>query len=511
MAQAVPRDKVLDLDTLALRIAQIKSEGRRVVLCHGVFDLLHLGHMRHFEEAKSFGDVLVVTVTEDAFVNKGPNRPAFSQNLRAEAIAGLALVDYVAVNRWPNAVETLRLLQPDIYVKGPDYRVSSDDVTSGITKEEEAILSVGGRLVFTQGETFSSSNLLNQYLPSYPPEVEDYLKSFRQSFTPAAVRAQLDRLRTSRPVVVGEAIIDEYVYCQQMGKAAKEPVLAMRYVGREQFAGGALAVANHIASFCDEVELITFLGDRDSQEEFIRSRLADNVKVTILYKNDSPTIVKRRYVENHLTQKLFEVYDFNDELLDPDDDAAFCAVLANQIGSQDVVIASDFGHGMFTENAISVLAEQAKFLAVNTQINAANIGFHTISRYPCADLICTNENEVRLDARKRVGSLEPMVAEIARRMRCPNVMVTRSKSGATFYRHGKGFYRSPAFAGQVVDRVGSGDAVLAVAAVAVAADVPAPLIPFLANVIGAQAVQIMGNRHAIDRAATIKFIDSLLK
>ena len=154
---------------------------------------------------------------------------------------------------------------------------------------------------------------------------------------------------------------------------------------------------------------------------------------------------------------------------------------------------------------------RAKFLAVNTQINAANIGYHTISRYPCADLICTNDNEVRLDARKRVGPLEPMVAEISRRMRCPNLMVTRSKSGAMFYRQGKGYFSCPAFAGNVVDRVGSGDAVLAMTAIATAADVPAALIPFLANVIGAQAVQIMGNRRAVDRAATLKFIDSLLK
>ena len=114
--------KVQSLDELAAVSQALRAEGRRVVLCHGVFDLLHLGHMRHFEAARTHGDVLIVTVTPDRFVAKGPGRPAFNERLRAETIAALECVDYVAVNQWPTAVETIATLAPHVYAKGDDYR-----------------------------------------------------------------------------------------------------------------------------------------------------------------------------------------------------------------------------------------------------------------------------------------------------------------------------------------------------------------------------------------------------
>src|SRR5437762_7877076 len=104
--------KVHALEDLAITLDRLRAAGKRVVHCHGVFDLLHIGHVRHFEQAGQLGDVLVVTLTPDRFVNKGGGRPAFTETLRAEFVAALACVDYVAVNRWPSAVETIRLLRP---------------------------------------------------------------------------------------------------------------------------------------------------------------------------------------------------------------------------------------------------------------------------------------------------------------------------------------------------------------------------------------------------------------
>ena len=111
------RTKVRDLDELASTLAELKAGGSRVVQCHGSFDPLHVGHIRHFEQARKMGDVLVVTVTPNRFVNKGPHRPVFTEDLRAEAIAALSCVDYVAINRWPTAVEVIHLLKPGLYVE----------------------------------------------------------------------------------------------------------------------------------------------------------------------------------------------------------------------------------------------------------------------------------------------------------------------------------------------------------------------------------------------------------
>ena len=157
------REKIKSLTELQQIIVDLKSKGKKIVHCHGVFDLLHIGHIKHFEEARTFGDVLVVTITLDKFVRKGPNRPAFTTTLRLEALASLESVDYVAENRWPSAIETIKLLKPDIYCKGPDYQNQEMDITGKIKKEEKTILSVGGRMQYTNDLTFSSSNLLNNF------------------------------------------------------------------------------------------------------------------------------------------------------------------------------------------------------------------------------------------------------------------------------------------------------------------------------------------------------------
>ncbi len=502
--------KIFEPDVLAEKLAVLRAQGKRIAHAHGVFDLLHIGHIRHLREAKSFGDILVVTLTEDKHVNKGPHRPAFPEGLRAEAIAALDAVDYVAISRYPSAVEMIGLIKPDAYVKGPDYKQPADDVSGGITREEQAVKDAGGEIKITEDITFSSSTLINRFLPSYSTEVQTYLDDFRSRFSARDIRDYLDRLSTMNVAVVGEAILDEYVYCDQLGKTAKEPVLAMRYESAEMFAGGSLAVANHLAGFCRSVELVTCMGSYDGHERFIRSNLLPNVRLNFVYKSDSPTIIKRRYVEKTLNTKLFEVYFINDAPLNSEDEAQLKSLLGERVQSADAVVVSDFGHGLVTPALKRQLESSAKFLALNTQINAANIRFHAISSYRRADYVCINEGEIRLDARDRVGPLERLVADLTEKMSCERVLVTRGQRGVEYFAEGTHF-PSPSFAGNVVDRVGSGDAVLAISAVCVAAGIPSEAVAFVANVIGAQKVQVMGNRSSIDRVATYKFVEALLK
>jgi rfaE bifunctional protein nucleotidyltransferase chain/domain len=511
LEQSRSANKVVSLDQLAAHVADLKATGKKAVLCHGVFDLLHYGHILHFREARAQGDALIVTLTPDVYVNKGPNRPAFTEAYRAQMLAALEIVDYVAINRWPTAVEMLKAVQPDVYAKGPDYKNHQDDLTGKIHDEELAVGESGGRIYYTEDISFSSSTLINRHLSSYSLEVNEYLSEMRKTYTPAQIHTALDSLRKMRVLVVGEAIIDEYIYVDQMGKSSKEPVLAMRYVSDEKFAGGTLAIANHLSAFIDDVSLVTFLGARESHEAFVRERLAPNIKPTFFYKKDSPTIVKRRYVENYLLSKLFEVYFFNDEFLDDDDSGAFCSLLEETTGQYDVVIVADFGHGILTQQAIDTVQGNAKFLAVNTQQNAANIGYHTISRYSHAHYVCTNEAELRSDSRARLGDIEPLILALADRVHAENTLVTQGKRGALFYRANEGWSWGPAFARSVTDRVGTGDAVLSWTAPMVAAGLPGPMVSFVANVIGAQAAQIVGNRSAVDRIAAYKFIEALLK
>ena len=505
------QDKIKTIEELAEIIASLRANNRKIVHCHGVFDLLHIGHIRHFEQAKKLGDTLVVTVTSDQYVNKGPRRPVFPQDLRAEAIAALDCVDYVAINKWPTAVETIKLLKPDIYAKGADYRDAQKDYTGKIIDEEAAIKSVGGKIAFTEEITFSSSSLINQYLPVFPKEVTDYLAGFSSRYSSDEVLKCLENARPLKVLAVGEAIIDEYQYCESIGKSAKEPVLATRYLSTEKFAGGVLAVSNHVANFCDNVGLLTFLGTEDSQEDFARQYVKSNVEKMFLYKENSPTIVKRRFVESYLLTKLFEVYVMNDEELGKAEHQKLCAKLHKILPQYDVVIVADYGHGMLSKDAIDILCNEARFLAVNTQANAGNRGFNTISKYPRADYISLAEHEIRLEYRSQRGHLRDIILDVSQKLGCGRVVVTRGKYGCLCYNKDEGFFEVPAFAHQVVDRVGIGDAFLSITSLCVAQKAPMEIVGFIGNVVGAEAVATVGNRTPIERASLFKHITSLLK
>src|SRR5438094_10061949 len=155
-------NKIKTIDDLARGLSSLRSNGKKRVHVHGVFDLLHIGHIKHLEAARNLGDALVVTITPDRFVNKGPHRPAFPERLRAEALASLACVDFVGINEWPTAVETIQRLRPDFYVKGIVREGGKRDHTDAIQQEENAVKAGGGHLVLTDEETYSASTLINR-------------------------------------------------------------------------------------------------------------------------------------------------------------------------------------------------------------------------------------------------------------------------------------------------------------------------------------------------------------
>jgi len=503
--------KIKTLHTLAEIVANHKAHGAIIVHCHGVFDLLHIGHIRYFEQAKKAGDILVVTLTQDKHVNKGPHRPVFTETLRAEAIAALDCVDYVAINDWPMAVETIKLLQPSFYVKGSDYKDATKDYSGGILLEKEAIESVGGELFFTDDITFSSSKLINRHLPVFPKEVNDYLIDFSLRYPSQQVLKYLKQIEKLKVLIIGETIIDEYVYCNSIGKAGKEPVLVAKYLNREKFAGGVLAVANHAAAFCNNVSLLSFLGEQESHQDFISDQLNAQIDTHFLFISDAPTIVKRRYVETYPFQKLFELYVMRDGEDSEADSRKLCNVLEEMLPNYDLVIVTDYGHGMLSAEAVEILCDQAKFLAVNTQLNAGNRGFNTISKYPRLDYISISENELRMEARDQKRDIHELVLDISSKLSCDKIMITQGQKGCVCYSRNDGFFEIPALSIRVVDRVGAGDTVFAVTSLCAVTDVPMEVIGFIGNTVGAEAVATVGNKKSLDKIQLFKHIETLLK
>ena len=502
--------KVLSLKRLAEQLESIRSENKRIVQCHGCFDLLHIGHIRHFRQARQHGDVLVVTITPDQYVDKGPGRPAFPEHLRAEAIASLGIVDFVAINQWPTAENTLRLLRPHAYAKGSEFKGDDSDYTGKLDEEIKVLEEIGAEMVFTEDIVFSSTNLINRFLSNKPDEIQDYLSLFQRRHSIEEIFDMIDRMAALKVMVIGDTILDDYQYCHAIGKSSKDPVLALKYQSNDLFAGGVLAVVNHVAGFADDVQLVTVIGEMDSHEDFIRQQLHPKVKVDFAVQPGAPTLIKRRFLDGYSFNKLLEIYIMDDSGLPDDLDEAMCEKARASLNEYDLVIAADFGHGAISERMIRILTENAKFLSVNTQANAGNRGFHTVSSYARADFVSLAEHEVRLEKRVMNGPLRPMMDELAEKLCSRFFAVTRGRSGCLVRGQNGTFVASPSLTTQTVDRVGAGDAFFAVTSLAAAMDVDEELIGFLGNVVGALAVEIIGNQKPIDKLGVKKWIKALL-
>lgn len=512
MAPLSVRSKIHSLDGLAALARQAQQDGRTVALCHGVFDLLHLGHVRHIEAARREADVLFVTLTCDEHVNKGPGRPVFTEQLRAEMLAALAYVDAVGINYAPSAETVIHAVRPDVYIKGSDYADADQDVTGKIRSERDAVESHGGRLVFTDEVTFSSSTLINKYLNVYDPSLQHYLETLRDEGTLETLLGHVERLQELRVLFVGDAIIDEYDYVNPMGKAAKENIIASLFHGKELFAGGIIAAANHAASVVKSVDVLTCVGSADSHEELIRQTVRDNVTLHLLQRDNAPTTRKVRYIDAYSMRKLFEVYHMDDSYLHGELKQTFDTFIAEHAADYDLVVVCDFGHGLIDGKSIDLLEKHARFLAVNAQSNAANIGFNMITKYPKADYIAIDANEARLAAHDKVSDMSEVVSEmLPRRIDCPNIIVTQGKHGCLVYQRDQGLQRIPALTSTIVDTVGAGDAFFAVTAPAVALGVPMKLVGFLGNAAGAIKVGIVGHRTSVEKAPLVKFLTALLK
>ncbi|TAN50307.1 MAG: cytidyltransferase, partial [Rhodospirillales bacterium] len=441
------RSKVRPIAELGRIADEAHANNKSVALCHGVFDLVHLGHIRHIEAARAEGDLLMVTLTADRFVNKGPGRPIFPDNMRAEMLAALEYVDYVGINDNPTAEPVIDTIRPDVYVKGSDYENPEDDITGKIDDERLTVERHGGRLVYTKDITFSSSTLINRYLDVYDPPLRDLLDRMRSDQSLERLMGVLDKVRDSKVLLVGDAIIDEYQYVEAMGKAAKENILATLFVEREIFAGGIFAAANHVASFCREVEIITALGDDDSFEDVVRRNLKPNVTLNALRIPGRPTTRKTRFVENgYSPRKLFEVYTMNDHPLPQDLVGKLNMLIADKAKGADVVVVTDFGHGLIGASTVQQLIASAKFLAVNTQSNSGNHGYNPITKYPKADFFSIDTPEARLATRDKFSDVAVLIEKhLSERIDCDKIIITLGAHGCMAYEKGKGITRIPAF------------------------------------------------------------------
>lgn len=504
--------KIISKNDIA-EIEQLKNDGKKIILCHGVFDLVHPGHIIHFQEAKRLGDILIVSVTAASYVRKGPGRPYFNDQMRLKFLSAIECIDYVMLSESYTVDDIIKVIKPDLYVKGKEYEKSEDDITGKISEEVELVRKNGGDVYYTSGETFSSTRLINNALPAMSSEVRDYMSGLKESYTFESVKAIVDQFKDLKVLVVGDVIIDEYVYCDIQGLMSKDMGYSTRFVRSEQYLGGSLAVARHIASFSDNTTIMSVIGKEDDIHSRLLNDLSDKMRLNFEYSDSFNTIIKKRYiVENVKRQELNKIFVINNLsnplTIDEASTSCFKEKLKEKSGEYDLVVLCDFGHGLIDEECIEILKEKSKFLSINCQTNSSNYGFNLITKYKDVDAFALDQKELRLAMRSSSIPDETLLKELSCTLGKKG-WLTQGSKGAIGIENGV-IKECPALTLQITDTIGAGDAFFAMVSLCALIGVPTDAATFMGNIAGALASNIAGNKDSINKVDFLKYANTLM-
>jgi len=481
---------------------------KSVIMCHGTFDLVHPGHIRHLMFAKSKADLLVASLTSDAHINKAHFRPFVPQDLRAMNLAALEVVDYVVVDENPTPIENIRCLQPDFFAKGYEY--SADGIHPRTKEEIAALESYGGQIIFTPGDLIMSSSALIDMTP--PNLALDKLLALLQSegLTFADLREALGRMQGVKVHVIGDTIVDSYTYCSLIGGTAKTPTFSVKYERQVDYPGGAAVVAKHMRRAGAEVVFSTVMGN-DALKDFVLADLAAmGIQCNAVIDPTRPTTQKNAFITNGY--RMLKV----DKL----DNRPITGRILDQLKSAvarypaDAAVFSDFRHGVFNRQTIPSLTAAVPAGSLRVADSQVANRWGNILEFQEFDLITPNEREARFALGDQDSTIRPLAMDLYIKSRCKTLILKLGERGSITYRapspEVRSFFIVDSFADRVVDAVGAGDAMLAYATLSLVSTKSSVMASILGSFAAAISCEHDGNRPiAPDEVA--KKLDALEK
>jgi rfaE bifunctional protein kinase chain/domain len=464
---------------------------RSAIMCHGTFDLVHPGHIRHLMYAKGKADILIASLTCDAHVSKANHRPFVPQQLRAMNLAALEVVDYVIIDDNPTPLENIAFLQPDYFAKGYEY---TDGGIHPKTHEEMTVLSqYGGEIIFTPGDVvYSSSRLIDAGPPNIAVEklmslMESEGIDFRKLQDSVAACAGV------KVHVIGDTIIDSYAYCTPTGGTSKTPTLSLKFDHQVDFAGGAAVVARHLRAAGADVTFSTVLGN-DPLKAFVLEDLERaGVRCLPVVDRTRPTTQKKVYIAGTYRMLKVDTLDsrpVSDRVLND-----LSSAVAQS--SADVVVFSDFRHGIFNRETIPALTAAIRPGAMKVADSQVASRWGNILEFHGFDLITPNEREARFALGDQDSIVRPLALDLYRRAGCKVLILKLGDKGVITYREASpevgAFFIIDSFAGPVVDPVGAGDGLLAYATLGLAATRNSVVCAILGSMAAAVACEHEGN------------------
>jgi cytidyltransferase-like protein len=441
-------------------------------MAHGVFDVLHPGHLHHLRQAAAMGTRLIVGVTADKHVSKGPGRPYLTAEQRVEMLNALEVVDHAFIVDEVSAVAAINAHRPDVFAKGSDYS-SGRDLAGNLSAEQEAVEAIGGKLEFTDGVAMSSTSIINQVAPRVSEAAREWLAEFTTRHTEEEVLGWLSRAHTQTVAVIGEPIEDVYIFVDALYRSAKESVISWEERRSERYRGGIWMVAEHLQAVSDSIHSCS---------------------------KDDQVVEKVRYVELPHNRKVFELLH-----------NGVIPAWSNRPLDFDMVVLVDYGHGLIPDKATAVnISQRAKWLGLTVQANSANWGFNTLAKWSSAEYFVVDRPELWLTVRQHRADEQVALHSELKRLSADVGVVTLGHEGAMLT-DGDKTVVVPSMSDHVVDRIGAGDAFLAITAPLVRAGAPLDIIGFVGNVAGALQVGRIGNSSAIGRSELQQWVTALMK
>jgi rfaE bifunctional protein kinase chain/domain/rfaE bifunctional protein nucleotidyltransferase chain/domain len=464
-----------------------RPRDKKVIMCHGTFDIVHPGHVRHLLYAASKGDILIASLTGDEHIVKANFRPFVPQELRAFNLAALEMVDYVVIDKDPTPIKNIAIIKPDYYAKGYEY--TKDGLHPRTAEEKEAVEAYGGELLFTPGDiVYSSSGIIETEPPAIATEkLISLLGAEGLSFD--NLRGALDKFSGIRVHVIGDTIVDSYTHTTLIGGMTKTPTMSVRFENRKDFVGGAGIVAKHLKAAGAVVTFSTVLGDDNLAEFALKDLEAAGVQCLPVVDRTRPTTNKNAIVAG----------GYNLLKVDTLDNRAISERILRTLSSQivdtatDIVVFSDFRHGIFNRDTIPRLTKSMPANAFKVADSQVASRWGNILEFRGFDLITPNEREARFALGDQDSVVRPLGLELYRQAACKTLILKLGERGLLTFQSVpkkiedvRAFFALDSFADRIVDAVGSGDALLAYAALALYSSEK----PLVASVLGSLAAAV---------------------
>ena len=448
------RHKIITKQELVANLGAF-PRAKKAIMCHGVFDVVHPGHIRHLAYAKSKADILVASLTCDKFITKGTYRPHVPERLRALSLAAFDMVDYVIIDDQPTPMESIASIQPDYFAKGFEY---SDNMPKTTMDEMAAVEAYGGQMIFTPGDVvYSSTKFLNTHLPTLQIEkLMSLMELCELSFDD--LRTTLSKLPGCKIHIIGDTIIDTYTRTNLFGGNTKTPTFSVLYDGHDDYVGGAGIVAQHMKAAGADVTFTTVLGN-DLLGSFATDTLRNSgITVNAIIDPNRPTTHKNAIIAGGYRLLKIDTLDntpINSKIVEQ---------IADNIKKHEVdcVVFSDFRHGLFNRTTIPPLAAAIPENVYKVADSQVASRWGNITEFQGFDLITPNEREARFALADQDSNIGQLAGSLKETTQCHSVILKLGARGL-FFMDDEFYHSVDSFAKDVKDAVGAGDALLAYA------------------------------------------------